>query len=89
MDVPNVLQDQRFMDSWAEWLEYRKERRLTRVPKCLERQLKFLANLGLEGALESLDQSIRCGWQGLFEPKSKKTQTQFGSIERFMSRGQN
>jgi hypothetical protein len=66
---PEILQDDRFETAWTEWTAYRKQARKTLTAIGAERQLKALAKYGLEGALLSIDQSIRNGWTGLFEPR--------------------
>lgn len=52
---------------WAEWLEYRKARRLTTTPITLTRQISFLEKFKSEHE-SIIEKSIMNGWQGLFEP---------------------
>jgi hypothetical protein len=51
-------------------------RRGYRKPKCwgdmFREQLDWLGKMSVEDATEALQQSMRNGWQGLFEPKSKE-----------------
>ncbi|MDD5110898.1 MAG: hypothetical protein PHI63_06860 [Patescibacteria group bacterium] len=55
---------------WQEWLDYRKERRLTRTPATIKRQLKFLeVNKADHEAI--IEQSIANGWQGLFPSRNR------------------
>ncbi|MDD5110866.1 MAG: hypothetical protein PHI63_06700, partial [Patescibacteria group bacterium] len=55
---------------WQEWLDYRKERRLTCTPATIKRQLKFLeVNKADHEAI--IEQSIANGWQGLFPSRNK------------------
>ena len=60
-------------ESWSEWVEYRKERRLTCSEKTLAAQIEKLSGFYSQGydANEIIKASISNGWQGLFEPKQK------------------
>lgn len=69
VEIPECLRSERFEAAWAEWLEYRTQRRLSRAPMTLARQLGMLARLGTDGSVEAIERSIRNGWQGLFEEK--------------------
>lgn len=70
---PGVLDCDEFKTAWGEYLTYRQERRLQKLQdKSISRQFKQLATWGLKGALESIDATIRNGWQGLFIPKNIK-----------------
>lgn len=60
---------QGFREAWAEWIEYRKQRRLSMLPMTLNRQLKILS--GEPDAVGCIEKSIANGWQGLFETKGK------------------
>ena len=60
---------------WNNWLEYRKERRLTMTPKTISLQLKELEK-DKSNHKEIIEQSIRNGWAGIFPLKKvvgKKT----------------
>lgn len=61
-----------FQAAWDEWMGYRRERHLTMTAKTLQKQLDFLDSLGPEAAIESIKNSIRNGWIGLFHPKQGK-----------------
>lgn len=60
-------------ESWAEWISYRKERKLTCTATTLNAQIEDLIAWHIKG--HSMDKiikaSITAGWQGLFEPKGK------------------
>lgn len=89
IEIPTVLHDPRFTQAWAEWLQYRGERRLTRSSRCLNRQLKLLAELGVEKAVASIEQSLTQGWQGLFEPRGRfdsKANTTYQGLREFAQR---
>ena len=67
-DVPEKLQNiEGFSQAWEEWLTYRRERRLTVTPSCLNKQLKWLE--AREKPIDVINQSITNGWQGLFDLK--------------------
>lgn len=64
LELPDWLNKKK----WQEWVEYRKERRLTNTDTTLKRQLGLLEKF--KGQHESIiEKSITSGWQGLFEPK--------------------
>jgi uncharacterized protein YdaU (DUF1376 family) len=56
---------------WAEWVDYRRGRRLTTAEPTMRKQLEFLAQCQARGQPpgEVIDASIANGWQGLFELK--------------------
>lgn len=72
VEIPESLRSERFDVAWCEWLQYRTQRRLSRAPMTLSRQLSMLARLGIDGAVAAIDRSITSGWQGLFEEKGSK-----------------
>lgn len=70
-ELPPVLQDDKFRIAWEEYTKYRAQNKWVPLKAMsIERKWRELADWGLEGALESIEQSIRNGWQGLFVPKS-------------------
>lgn len=64
-----------FRAAWDAWLKYRTRRRLTCRPETLAKQLELLASLGPQAACTSIEDSIRSGWQGLFQPKGPNGRT--------------
>lgn len=65
LDVrPNNLTD----EQWAEWVAYRRERRLSCSKMTIERQIKMLESESNPYAI--IDRSITNGWQGLFAEKN-------------------
>jgi len=66
VEVPDVLRNPLFGSLWETWL---RERPKARKPTTQKFQLKFLATLGLDGAVASIEQSLQNGWTGLFEPR--------------------
>jgi hypothetical protein len=71
-ELPEILNCSRFADAWVEWKQFRAELKKKLTPSTVRLQLKFLAGLGLEGAVLSIQQSIEKGWQGLFAPKQAR-----------------
>lgn len=66
IELPDWLNKQK----WAEWLEYRKARRLTTSDITLKRQIALLGRFQSQHE-EIIESSITNGWQGLFEPKGR------------------
>jgi len=64
--IPPELSREPFNAAWADWLLYRKERRLSTRTRTIAAQLTSLAPLGPDAAAECLRLSIRNGWQGIF-----------------------
>lgn len=68
---PVNLETDAFRQAWGEWLEYRRERRLTIYkPRSVSAQIKELSEWGEAAAITSIRDSIRQQWQGLFPPKA-------------------
>ena len=75
--LPAELETEAFRAAWADWLAYRRECKVSPYkPRALAAQLATLAEWGQDVAIESIRQSIRQQWRGLFEPK-----TSFGSAQ--------
>jgi hypothetical protein len=68
---PPVLDTPQFRAAWAEWIAYRRDRKLPKlIPKSEAAQLSKLAAWGHDGAIASIRESISQQWQGLFAPKN-------------------
>lgn len=81
-DTENILlpfDTPEFKEVWAEWLEYRKERRIgAYTPTGLKRTLKkLLKDCGgdCDTAIQMIDTAISSTWQGIFPLKSEKNGT--------------
>lgn len=75
--LPAELETETFRAAWADWLAYRRECKVSPYkPRSLAAQLAMLAEWGHDVAIESIRQSIRQQWRGLFEPKAS-----FGSAQ--------
>jgi hypothetical protein len=69
-NMPKCLDSEHdFGIAWDSWVEFRAEKRKKLTRKMVLSQLKFLSEMGKALAIESIEQSIRNGWQGLFEVK--------------------
>lgn len=68
--LPSPLDTPEFRAAWAEWLAYRKERRLAGYkPIGLAKLLNRLAAMGAAGAVAALEHSMSQNYQGVWEPK--------------------
>lgn len=75
--LPAELETEAFRAAWADWLAYRRECKVSKYkPRAMAAQLATLAEWGHDVAVESIRQSIRQQWRGLFEPKAS-----FGSAQ--------
>lgn len=69
--IPPSLDSQNFRDAWAEWVEFRMSlKKVKRWDLMFNRQLVWLSTMPIPVAIAIIDQSIRQGWQGLFELKN-------------------
>lgn len=66
--------DEQFIQKWAEWLEYRKERRLAAyVPRGLKMTFTKLINDSQNDvsiAIEMINTAMASNWQGIFPLKT-------------------
>ena len=69
ISMPANLAGEKFVAAWGEWIAYRTERKLTKTSRTLKQQLAKLSTVGPERAIECLEQSIECGWAGIFPDK--------------------
>ena len=83
---PKELDTPEFCQAWKEWEKYRKEKRQALKPSTIKKQYEELARMGVEKAIESINQSIMQGWTGLFEPKRKSGKTSNAIEEADLSR---
>lgn len=77
----DFIPDENFRKLFDDWIEYRcsikKPFKLQQSVEAGYRQLLKLGNGDFETCREIVNQSIACGWQGLFELKSKSINNQF------------
>jgi hypothetical protein len=58
-----------FLKAWRSWVVYRKEMKKTLTDSSVQAQCKEFVLWGEAKSIASIEQSIKQGWQGLFEPK--------------------
>ena len=58
-----------FLKAWKSWVVYRKEMKKTLTDSSVQAQCKEFVLWGEAKSIASIEQSIKQGWQGLFEPK--------------------
>lgn len=69
--VPAQLDTPAFMDSWTNWLKYRRSKRKKVTAAAATIQLKRLAEVGPEIAIQAIEEAIANDYQGLFPDKVK------------------
>jgi len=70
-DIPPSLDSENFRIAWAEWVEFRMSlKKVKRWDLMFKKQLEWLSSMPIPTAIAIIDQSIRQGWQGLFEIKT-------------------
>ena len=70
-DLPQELNDPRFIKAWEAWLELRKKKRWGKLlPETIKLKFKDFIEWGLEGAIESLKKSTLNEWRGIFPPST-------------------
>lgn len=60
-----------FIKAWKSWVTYRKEMKKKLTDSSVQAQFKEFALWGEQKSTEAIEQSIKQGWQGLFEPNKK------------------
>lgn len=70
--LPPELEIDSFKKAWLAYSQYRRELKLRPLrPATVTAQWKKMASWGHAAALEAIEETIRQGWQGIFEPKLK------------------
>jgi hypothetical protein len=65
--LPLTLNTPAFQKAWADYEEYRRQRRLPKlIPMSVQRQWDKLSDHGETVAIAAIDQTITNGWQGIF-----------------------
>lgn len=59
-----------FSKAWQSWIDYRKELKKPLKDATVTAQWKEFVKWGEEKSIASIEQSIKNGWQGLFEPRA-------------------
>lgn len=60
-----------FLKAWRSWVIYRKQLKKSLTDSSVQAQCKEFALWGEQKSIEAIEQSIKQGWQGLFEPNKK------------------
>jgi len=72
--IPTSLDSPSFRSVWSEWVVFRKQKKACKDwDKLFEKQLQWLSQFTQEQAIESLNNSMRNDYQGLFPPKNHET----------------
>jgi hypothetical protein len=69
---PENLRTPEFAEAWQQWVQFRRESKKRLTQSTIAKQLTKLAEFGSQKAIRSIEQSIERGWQGLFDPESRK-----------------
>lgn len=75
-DFPPSLQTDQFVAAWADWSAHRTEIRKPLKPTQTKKQLRWLASLGHDLAVRTIEYTIEKGWQGLRVPEGEKVPAQ-------------
>jgi hypothetical protein len=68
--MPECLQTNAFQEAWTDWQQHRKEIKKELKPTMIVQQLKWLAKLGHDKAIATIENTITKGWVGLKEPEA-------------------
>ena len=71
--LPPIPFDEEFANLWGTWVQYRKERKKPLTNQTVKLQLEFLTKLTKNEATNSIINSIKHGWLGLFTPNSSQS----------------
>ncbi len=86
--IPQALDTPEFRQAWVTWLQHRKEKRNPVTPTAQKAQMKKLTGMGLQKALETLENSTAQSYTGLFPPSAngkpdrKETESTFDRVLR-------
>lgn len=70
--IPELLNQENFIKSWNDWLEYKKQKKKTLSDIEKSKLLLKLDKLGIQRSIEAIEYSISNGYVGLFEENKKK-----------------
>lgn len=68
--LPAGLDCPEFRKTWAEWEQFRREKKQTLTPTTARKQLSALRARAPQEAITMLEQSMKNGWTGIFEVKT-------------------
>lgn len=75
--LPLPFDSLQFKEAWSAWMEYRKEIKKTLKPTSIRALFAQFAKWGESDSIHSINESIKNGWQGVFEPKAKAAEPSF------------
>lgn len=68
---PLPFSSEAFSKAWQGWIDYRKQLKKPLKDATVQAQWKEFVLWGEQKSVEAIEQSIKQGWQGLFEPSKK------------------
>lgn len=83
-EIPDKLNTPEFLQAWEEWQSYKKQKRKTLTESTIKKQIEFLASIGVQDAVISINESIKNGYTGLFPVKQaarNKNNSGFDAME--------
>lgn len=90
--LPSSLDAPSFIEKWKEWVAYRrKEAKKAITATSAQKQFKQMEKIGVAGAINAMEESMACGWQGVFPKKAvdrasttdKRYLPGFGELEHY------
>jgi hypothetical protein len=70
--IPPELDTPAFKESWNEFLQHRKEKKIPVTPTATKNMFRKFAAWGVDNAIQAIDTAISNGWTGVFEVKPSK-----------------
>ena len=81
IELPDKLNTPEFLAAWEEWQLYRKQKRKTLTDVSIKKQIEFLASIGVQDAVISINESIKNGYTGLFPVKQAARNNNDGGFD--------
>jgi len=69
-EIPEPINTPKMQVAWAAWLDFRNSVKKPVNPHGARQSMKDFVSWGEKDSVQSIEDSIRNGWQGLFAPKS-------------------
>jgi len=70
--LPETLKTDEFQEAWKRFVAYRQERKKTIYQSSMEAKWLQMESWGSDMAVQSIENTIANGWQGIFPPQSEK-----------------
>ncbi len=71
-NIPTELDTPEFKESWNEFLQHRKEKKIPMTPTATKSMFRKFSAWGVDNAIQAIDTAISNGWTGVFEVKPSK-----------------